>query len=717
MEMSKVIAAELELPEWKVEAAVKLLKDGNTVPFIARYRKEMTGEMDEVQIRKTEELLHFHEQLSGRKADVIRLITEMGLMTAELESEIMRASRTAEVEDLYRPFRPKRKTRASIARERGLEKLADFLMSFPRQMDPQAEANQYVNEQVSDAATALQGARDILAERFSDLPEVWKWVRGFTFQNGVLSSRAAHDKADAVYKMYFDFSERLRTIRPHRILAINRGEKQGHLKAVIQVDNEAVIRWMSGRFVREGTTSGHVQAACEDAYKRLIAPAVERDIRNDLTAAAERHSTGIYGRNLRQLLLQQPVSGKVILGLDPAYRTGVKYAVIDSTGKLLEVGVIYPTPPHNDTAKAARVLGRVIHAFRVNLIVIGNGTASRETEEFTADLIRSFPGISYTIANEAGASVYSASELAAAEFPDLDVSERSAVSIARRIQDPLAELVKIDPRSMGVGQYQHDMPAKALNEVLTGVVESAVNYVGVDLNTASSALLRYVAGLNSTTAGNVVKYREENGAFRNRRQLLKVAKLGPRAFEQAAGFLRITGGDNPLDNTPIHPESYDLARAILDLAGTGTGREEPGQTGLKSRLESLSPREIATRLNAGVPTVRDIIDALMRPGRDPREELPPPIFRQNVLKIEDLAIGMEVQGEVRNLVDFGAFIDIGLKNDALMHISQISERRIEHPIEVLSVGDIVRARVTDIDLSRQRVGISMRGLPRPAEGV
>lgn len=709
MDMIKLIAAELQLPEWKVEAAVKLLKEGNTVPFMARYRKEMTGELDEVQIRRIEELLRFHEGLAGRKADVIRLITEMGMMSPELEKEIMLAARPADVEDLYRPFRPKRKTRASIARERGLEGLANYLLSFPRDGSPESEGARYMNEQVADSAAALQGARDILAEYFSDLPEAWKWIRDFTWRNGVLYSRASGEKADMVFKMYFEFSEKVRTIRPHRILAINRGEKQGHLKAGIEVDSEAVMNWMKRRFVREGVTASQVQSACGDAYKRLIAPAVERDIRNDLTSVAERHSIGIYGQNLRQLLLQRPVAGKVILGLDPAYRTGVKFAVIDPTGKLLEVGVVYPTPPRNDVARASQVLGRAIEAYQVNLIVIGNGTASRETEEFAAGLVASYPGLAYTIANEAGASVYSASEMAAAEFPDLDVSERSAVSIARRIQDPLAELVKIDPRSMGVGQYQHDMPVKALGEALTGVVESAVNYAGVDLNTASPALLRYVAGLNNTTAGNIVKFREENGPFKNRRQLLKVAKLGPRAFEQAAGFLRLSGGENPLDNTPIHPESYELARSILKLAGTGAGLEELGQESLKKRLAGIAPREAAHRLEAGVPTVRDIIDALMRPGRDPREELPPPIFRENVLKIEDLAVGMEVQGEVRNIVDFGAFVDIGLKNDALMHISQISQRRIEHPIEVLSVGDIIRARVVDIDLPRQRVGLSMKG--------
>ncbi len=708
MDINQLIARELQLPLWKVEAAVKLLKDGNTVPFIARYRKEMTGEMDEVQIRKAEELLKYHENLAQRKADVIRLIGELGLMTTELEAEIMKAVRPAEVEDLYRPFRPKRKTRASMAREKGLEGLANFLLTFPLEAEPETEALKYVSEKVKDAAEALQGAQDILAEYFSDIPEVWRWVRDYMMKNGLIISKAASDKADPVYKMYFDYSERVRTIRPHRILAINRGEKQGHLKAGIDLDSEAVMKWMSGRFLKEGTTARLVQAAYEDAYKRLIAPSVERDIRNDLTTTAERHSISIYGKNLRQLLLQRPVNGKVMLGLDPAYRTGVKFAVIDQTGKLMKVGVVYPTPPRKDTVNAAKALGNMIEAYGVNLIVIGNGTASRETEEFTADLIQSYPGVSYTIANEAGASVYSASELAAGEFPELDVAERSAVSIARRIQDPLAELVKIDPRSMGVGQYQHDMPVKALDEALTGVVESAVNYAGVDLNTASQALLRYIAGLNAATAGNIVKYREENGAFKNRKQLLKVSKLGPKAYQQAAGFLRIAAGDNPLDNTPIHPESYELARALFKLIDAGDG--ELGQESMKSKLAGLKPGELAARLDAGAPTIKDIIDALMRPGRDPREELPAPVFRQNVLKIEELSTGMEVQGEVRNIVDFGAFIDIGLKNDALMHVSQIADRRIEHPIEVLSVGDIIRARVVDIDLARQRVGISMKGL-------
>lgn len=705
----QTIAQEAGIPRGKVESTVKLLDSDNTVPFIARYRKEVTGELDEVQIRRIEELLAFYRNLVKRKAEVIKLIEEQGKLTDELRGRIMSAVKLTEVEDLYRPYRQKRKTRASVAREKGLQPLADYLLSFPRTGKPEDAAEAYLSEAVPAVEDALQGAMDIVAEQVSDDPEARGWVRDYTRRKGWLVTKARDSETDSVYQMYYDYREPVSKVVPHRVLAINRGEREERLAVSIEVEQEAVLSWLQKRFAKEGSvTFDLVRKAVTDAYKRLVAPAVERDIRNELTEKAEAQAVQVFSRNLRSLLLQPPVAGKVVLGVDPAYRTGCKWAVVDGTGKLLEVGVVYPTPPLKKIKDAEAVFARIVGQYGVQAIVIGNGTASRETEQFVADFIRGNEkyGLSYTIVSEAGASVYSASELAAGEFPGLDVAERSAVSIARRMQDPLAELVKIEPKAIGVGQYQHDVAPKRLDESLTKVVESAVNYVGVDLNTASAPLLGYVSGVNAAVARNIVRYREETGRFKNRKQLSKVPKLGPKTFEQCVGFLRISGGDNQLDATPIHPESYQLTHKLLKLIGVGL--DEIGMPALRSLLAKLNVEEVAAKLGAGVPTLRDIIESLARPGRDPREELPPPVFRTDVLSIEDLKPGMELKGTVRNVVDFGAFVDIGVKNDGLVHISELSDKRVSHPLDVVSVGDVVTVRVLSVDVARSRIALSMR---------
>lgn len=705
----QTIAQEAGIPRGKVESTVKLLDSDNTVPFIARYRKEVTGELDEVQIRRIEELLAFYRNLVKRKAEVIKLIEEQGKLTDELCGRIMSAVKLTEVEDLYRPYRQKRKTRASVAREKGLQPLADYLLSFPRTGKPEDAAGAYLSEAVPAVEDALQGAMDIVAEQVSDDPEARGWVRDYTRRKGWLVTKARDSETDSVYQMYYDYREPVSKVVPHRVLAINRGEREERLAVSIEVEQEAVLSWLQKRFAKEGSvTFDLVRKAVTDAYKRMVAPAVERDIRNELTEKAEAQAVQVFSRNLRSLLLQPPVAGKVVLGVDPAYRTGCKWAVVDGTGKLLEVGVVYPTPPLKKIKDAEAVFARIVGQYGVQAIVIGNGTASRETEQFVADFIRGNEkyGLSYTIVSEAGASVYSASELAAGEFPGLDVAERSAVSIARRMQDPLAELVKIEPKAIGVGQYQHDVAPKRLDESLTRVVESAVNYVGVDLNTASAPLLGYVSGVNAAVARNIVRYREETGRFKNRKQLSKVPKLGPKTFEQCVGFLRISGGDNQLDATPIHPESYQLTHKLLKLIGVGL--DEIGMPALRSLLAKLNVEEVAAKLGAGVPTLRDIIESLARPGRDPREELPPPVFRTDVLSIEDLKPGMELKGTVRNVVDFGAFVDIGVKNDGLVHISELSDKRVSHPLDVVSVGDVVTVRVLSVDVARSRIALSMR---------
>lgn len=709
------MAGELGLPEKSVENTVKLLDDGNTVPFIARYRKEMTGELDETQIRRIEEQVGYYRNLEQRKEEVIRLIDEQGKLTEEIKEQINQALKLSEVEDIYRPFRPKRKTRGSIARGRGLEPLAVYLLSFPAEGSPDIEAAKYLTEEVPAVEEALQGAMDIIAEDTADDPKVRGWVRDYTRKNGYLVTRAKDVEQDSVYRMYYDFKEPIAKLPSHRVLAINRGEREEFLHVSIDVETEPVISWLNQNYAKEGAvTTDLVKTALADAYKRLIAPAVERDLRGELTEMAHEQAINVFSKNLRNLLLQPPVRGKMVLGVDPAYRTGCKWAVVDQTGKLLEVGVVYPTPPQQRIEEAEQEFARVIKKYEIDVIAIGNGTASRETEQFVAGLIQKLNktglNLAYVIVSEAGASVYSASNLAIKEFPDLDVSQRSAVSIARRLQDPLAELVKIEPKAIGVGQYQHDVPAKQLNESLAKVVESAVNYVGVDLNTASAALLSYVSGINATVAENIVHYREKNGAFRNRKQLSDVPRLGPKAFEQCAGFLRINDGDNLLDSTPIHPESYELTYKLLELLQVDLA--EVGTDALRSKLSGLDVEETAEKLGAGVPTLRDIIEALLRPGRDPRDDLPQPVFRTDVLSIEDLKHGMQLKGVVRNVVDFGAFVDIGVKNDGLVHISELSEKYVKNPLDVVAVGDVVTVRVLSVDAEKGRIALSMKGIPQ-----
>ncbi|XEC93590.1 Tex family protein [Paenibacillus tarimensis] len=716
--IEKQIAAELQLPPAKVRAAVGLLAEGNTIPFIARYRKEMTGELDENQLRSIEERLQYLNNLEERKREVIRLIDEQGKLGEELQSAIEKAVKLQEVEDLYRPYRQKRKTRASVAKERGLEPLADWLFSQPKQGAPLDQAAKYTDADkgVSTPEEALQGAMDILAENFADDAKIRAWVRKFTFDQGLLRTEAKDAEAESVYEMYYNYQEPVKRLPPHRILAINRGEREEVLRVALDVPAERIHDYMERQLLRSHTASeirDVLTAVIQDAYKRLIAPSIEREVRGEMTEKAEEHAIQIFSANLRNLLLQPPVKGNVVLGVDPAYRTGCKLAAVDDTGKLLEVAVTYPTPPHNKTAEAEKIINGIIDRYGVEIIVIGNGTASRETEQFVADLIAKRKGtggsggqLKYLIVNEAGASVYSASKLAQEEFPSLDVAERSAVSIARRLQDPLAELVKIEPKAIGVGQYQHDVSQKRLEESLGGVVESAVNHVGVDVNTASPSLLSYVAGINATISKNIVKFREENGKFIDRKQLQKVPRLGAKSYEQCIGFLRISEGANPLDRTPIHPESYAVVDRLfkeLKLELSQIGFKE-----LNDMLVKIDPETVAPELGVGVPTLRDIIDSLMRPGRDPRDELPPPIFHTDVLRIEDLQPGMELHGTVRNVIDFGAFVDIGIKNDGLVHISQMSDKFVKHPMDVVSVGDNVTVWVLNVDMKKGRVGLTMR---------
>lgn len=709
--IQKVLAEELGIGLKQIKTTVQLLDEGNTVPFIARYRKEMTGELDETQIRSIEERLQYLRNLETRKSEVLRLVFEQGKLTEELYRSVTEATKLQEVEDLYRPYRQKRKTRASVAKERGLEPLADWLMSQPRTGDPMEEASKYINEEagVPNAEEALQGAMDIIAENISDDARIRSWIRRFTYDQGIIVTEARDAEQESVYEMYYDYQEPVRKLPPHRILAINRGEREEVLKVRLDVDETRILDAIEKRIIKgESVARSVLVTTIADAYKRLIAPSIEREVRGELTEKAEEHAIKVFADNLRNLLLQPPVKGNVVLGVDPAYRTGCKLAVVDDTGKVLDKSVIYPNAPHHRVTEAEKIVSDLIGKYDVQTIVIGNGTASRETERFIADLIKKLgkPELKYIIVSEAGASVYSASKLAAEEFPDFDVAERSAVSIARRLQDPLAELVKIDPKSIGVGQYQHDVQQKRLEESLGFVVESVVNHVGVDLNTASPSLLSYVSGINATIAKNIVKYREENGRFISRKQLRDVPRLGAKTFEQCAGFIRIRDGENPLDNTPIHPESYEIVDKLfreLELELDQLGTEE-----LNARLKEQDVEQLAQRLDVGLPTLRDIVDSLMRPGRDPREELPPPIFSTDVLNIEDLTPGMELKGTVRNVTDFGAFVDIGLDSDGLVHISQLSDRYVKHPMDVVSVGDIVTVWVLQTDIKKGRVSLTMR---------
>lgn len=712
-QMLKQIAKELNLPLGKVRTTVGLLDDGNTIPFIARYRKEMTGEMDEEVLRGLDERLGYLRNLDVRKEEVLRIIEEQGKLTEELRQSIAGAVKLQEVEDLYRPYRQKRKTRASVAKEKGLEPLSEWLLSEPVESDPLEEAKKYVNAEleVHSAEDALQGAMDIVAEHISDDASIRAWVRRFSWDHGIVRTEAKDKEQQTVYEMYYEYSEPVKKLPPHRILAINRGERENVLKVTLELPASQIHAHISKSLMKRSRSAVRsvLEAVIEDAYKRLLAPSIERDIRGELTEKAEEHAIEIFAQNLDQLLMQPPVRGKQVLGVDPAYRTGCKLAVVDHTGKLEEVAVIYPTPPLSKVEAAAKTVKGFIEKYGITLIVIGNGTASRETEQFIADVITELPEreLAYLIVSEAGASVYSASELARKEFPELDVAERSAISIARRLQDPLAELVKIEPKAIGVGQYQHDVTQKRLDESLKAVVESAVNRVGVDLNTASPSLLSYISGVNKTIAGNIVKYREENGIFTDRKQLKKVPRLGAKAFEQCAGFLRIQDGANPIDNTPIHPESYDDVDRLFQLLGRSA--DDLGSEALKSELQASDVSSLSDRLEVGVPTLRDIVDSLQRPGRDPRDELPKPIFRTDVLRMEDLKPGMELMGTVRNVIDFGAFVDIGVKQDGLVHISQLSDRYVKHPLDVVAIGDNVTVWVLRVDVERGRISLTMKG--------
>lgn len=702
----------------QIKTVLTLLSEGNTVPFIARYRKEMTGSLDEVQIREIEERYTYLGNLEKRKEEVLRLINEQEKLTDELAAAIQKATKMQQVEDLYRPYKQKRRTKATIAKERGLEPLADWLFSFPKQADVLAEAATYINEEkeVTSAELALLGAHEILAERVGDEPKFRSWIRDFTFNHGQYVSVVKDEEKDekSVYEMYYDFSEPVNKIVSHRVLATNRGEKEDILKVSLLIEEEKIAHYLERQLIgenRNSATASYIETAYLDSYKRFIGPAIEREIRNELTEKADEQAINIFGENLRNLLLQPPLKGKVVLGFDPAYRTGCKMAIVDATGKVLAIQVIYPHKPASGEkrAAAASAFRKLIEEHEVEMVAIGNGTASRESELFVAEQLKAIKrDVFYVIVNEAGASVYSASDIARTEFPDLQVEERSAVSIARRLQDPLAELVKIDPKAVGVGQYQHDVSQKRLAEQLDFVVETAVNQVGVNINTASPQLLQHISGLNKTIAQNLVTYRDENGAFTARNQVKKVPRLGPKAFEQAIGFLRIPDGKNILDNTGIHPESYDVAKAVL--AKTSVDPKELGSGEAMEKLKHVALKEIENELSVGAETLKDILSALIQPGRDMRDEMPAPLLRKDVLSMEDLKPGMEMQGTVRNVIDFGAFVDIGVKQDGLVHISKLSSKFVKHPTDVVAVGDVVTVWVEDIDLKKGRISLTM--LPR-----
>ncbi|NLT96271.1 MAG: RNA-binding transcriptional accessory protein [Clostridia bacterium] len=714
MDYAVVLAKELNWPQDKIAKTIELLDEGNTIPFIARYRKEMTGEMDETVLRQLVERLGYLRNLTKRKEEVLNSIREQEKLTPQLEKAILEAQVLQEVEDLYLPYRPKRKTRAGVAKEKGLEPLALLFLDGNTVDTPAQLAQSFINAElgVESIEDAVSGAQDIVAEIVAEDAEIRKIARNLVWAEGLICSKAQDPEAITPYEMYYDYQEPVKKIPPHRILAVNRGEKEKALQVKILQPEERIIERISKKYLEPGAKSCQdvLVAAIKDGYKRLISPAIEREIRNELTSVAEEQAIKIFAQNLHNLLLQPPVKGKVVLGVDPGYRTGCKLAVVDETGKVLEVGVMYPHPPQNQKQEAKEVLARLINKWKVDIIAIGNGTASRETELLAADLIKDLPAaVQYIIVSEAGASVYSASKLAKEEFPDYDLSLRSAVSIARRLQDPLAELVKIEPKAVGVGQYQHDVTPKKLDEALAGVVETCVNSVGVEINTASSALLQYVAGLTKSTADGIIKYREEKGKILKREELLNVPRLGQKAFTQCAGFIRIADGLNPLDNTPVHPESYTAAEKLLELLGfrlNDLNSEKMPE--IRQALTEVNIKEMAEKLAVGEPTLKDIVEALQKPGRDPREELPPPLFRTDVLTMEDLKPGMELQGTVRNVVDFGAFVDIGVKQDGLVHISQLGEKYVKHPMEVVAVGDIVKVKVLEVDINRGRISLTMR---------
>ena len=712
MDIIKKLAQELQIKESQVRAAVQLIDEGNTIPFIARYRKEATGALNDEILRNLHERLTYLRNLEEKKEQVLNSIEEQGKLTKELKEQILAAETLIVVEDLYRPYRPKRRTRATIAKEKGLEPLANLIMLQQTNRSLEEEAAVFIDEEkeVFTAQDAIEGAKDILAEYISDEADYRMRIRELTMKYGKITSAAKDEEAESVYEMYYDFEELVQKLAGHRILALNRGEKEKILTVKVEAPTDRILTYLEKKVIRKDNpyTTPILKEVIADSYQRLIAPAIEREIRNELTETAEDGAIRVFGKNLEQLLMQPPIAGQVVLGWDPAFRTGCKLAVVDATGKVLDTTVIYPTAPQNKVEESKKILKHLIAKYHITLISVGNGTASRESEQVIVELLKELPvSVQYVIVNEAGASVYSASKLATEEFPNFDVGQRSAASIARRLQDPLAELVKIDPKSIGVGQYQHDMNQKKLSEALGGVVEDCVNKVGVDLNTASASLLEYISGISKTIAKNIVAYREENGRFETRAQLLKVPKLGPKAYEQCAGFMRIQNGKNPLDSTSVHPESYGAAEKLLEKLGYQ--KEDILKGNLKGISKKVGNRDaLADELEIGTLTLEDILKELEKPARDPRDEMPKPILRTDVLEMKDLKEGMILKGTVRNVIDFGAFVDIGVHQDGLVHISQMSERYIKHPLEVVSVGDVVEVQVMSVDLKKQRIQLTMK---------
>jgi len=719
----QTIAGELNVKYSQVEAAVKLIDEGNTIPFIARYRKEVTGGLSDEQLRELGERLNYLRNLETRKEEVVKIIDEQGKLTDEIMQSIEASKTLAEVEDIYRPYKQKKKTRATVAKAKGLEPLAEIILKQEEQKDIKEIATEYVTKNVEEVEKdkvvetvedAIQGALDIIAEMISDEPKYRKEIKRQCYREATINTKAVDKEQKSSYEMYYEFSETIRTIPSHRILAINRGEKEKFLKVSIEKPEEKILNYIQKYIIKGDTQFTQMLIdTIADSYKRLIEPSIDREIRNDLTEKAEEKAIKVFGENAKQLLLGAPIKNKTVMGFDPAYRTGCKIAVIDETGKLLEYTTVYPTEPQNDVVGAKKELLKLIEKYNVNMVAIGNGTASRESEMFVSDMIKEVKHeVCYVIVSEAGASVYSASKLATEEYPDINVSIRGAISIARRLQDPLAELVKIEPKAIGVGQYQHDVNQKRLEESLTGVVESAVNKVGVDVNTATPSLLSYVSGLNKTISKNIVKYRDENGKLKNRKELLKVPKLGKVAYEQCAGFLRILDGNNPIDSTAVHPESYEAVEKLLTNLGYTKQDllDKEKISTIRAKLNELNIDKVASELEIGKPTLTDIIEELSKPGRDPRDEMPKPILRQDVLKFEDLKEGMILTGTVRNVIDFGAFVDIGVKHDGLVHISELSDKFVKNPSDFVSIGDIVKVKVIGIDNERQKVKLSMKGL-------
>ncbi len=718
MTISEILAQELGLKKWQVDNTIELIDEGNTIPFISRYRKEATGELNDEVLRAFDDRLTYLRSMEERKADIKRIIEEQGKLTEELIAEIDNAQKLSELEDIYRPYRPKRRTRATVAKEKGLEPLAMMLyMHTVKDGTAEAAAQAFVDSEkgVESAEAALLGAMDIIAEMVSDNAEHRKKIREITAERGLLVSKAQNPEEDSVYRNYYEFSEAVAKAVPHRVLAINRGESEKILSVKVEIDEEYILNYLKRCELPKEDFVGksYVEGAVEDAYTRLIQPSIEREVRNELTDAAHEQAMQIFRENLKNLLMQAPIRGQVVLGLDPGYRTGCKVGVVDATGRVLDTGVIYITHSDAQRDSAKTFLKSLIAKHNITLVSIGNGTASKETEIFVSKLIKEVTGhnVKYIMTNEAGASVYSASKLAAEEFPDFDVTQRSAISIARRVQDPLAELVKIDPKAIGVGQYQHDMNQKRLGEVLGGVVEDCVNSVGVDLNTASAPLLGYVSGISSAIAQNIVKYREEEGGFTNRSQLKKVAKLGPKAFQQCAGFLRIAGGKNVFDNTAVHPESYEAAeKLIAELDYTVEDVKNNALSDIDDRIKAKDIKALAESLGVGVPTLRDIVEEIKKPGRDPRDSVEQPLLREDVMSIEDLKPDMLLTGTVRNVIDFGAFVDIGVHQDGLVHISQLSEKYVKHPMDIVSIGDIVKVKVLEVDAAKKRISLTMKGI-------